>query len=672
MAIHGARFLNTESDNMAGSDKKEQQLATGQTPSGGAAPLDVQPPDVRHIVIDGDTSGLIPRAKLDTDQTITLAAWFGSNPPDGETDTFRLQIAHKGSNEWETLYPEQTYTGGAAWQPLPFTLPSTFMLNPEKEGGFDLRYEHENYNFVTDYSVRVPIHIDKVPPNGAIPPAKMGFAFTPPITDATFGADDFLEFTIPAWTGDLTDVKVMFGWIKGELPEKPEDIDLSGPVSIVANGKVQIPKDKFIAAGDGACCGGYVLIDKAGNISSLSRYELMSVALGPAPTPVPLPAPQVTDATGGELLRSDIVNGGVIVKFGRITNGKATDQIALKWGGTEVANRMPVGSNPATHSFFVPWDHIKTMYGASKGAKPTDVQFIVYRGLVPYPSAIISIDCNLSNTGPDNPNPEPGNPNLKVVKVFGKSNDENRLIDTDENEDVFAKIELVAPLSDGDTYQVKWNGTDIGAPYVVDVTNDNVGDIIEILLDWDTIRDEGASATMPVWYVLTNVAHESPQEPETRTSVDIDFLVIHLPAAEALHLNPVGTITCNSLRWNAGNTTYGIEFRIPPSLQLKAGDTVVAEYKAFTDFANPVEVEPAAKSRTFPVISDEQAAVGIVWLIEPYTTHILPTWSKDKPLGKVEVVYTITGKSAVPTPTNTKIGLAQGEGSCNIPPAPNP
>ncbi|WP_223505987.1 hypothetical protein [Pseudomonas sp. GL-RE-29] len=141
---------------MAGSDKKEQQLATGQTPSGGATPLDVQPPDVKHIVIDGDASGLILRAKLDTDQTITLAAWFGGNPPDGETDKFRLQIARKGSNEWETLLPERTYTGGTSWQPLLFTLPSTFMLEPENEGGFDLRYEHENYNFVTDHSARVP------------------------------------------------------------------------------------------------------------------------------------------------------------------------------------------------------------------------------------------------------------------------------------------------------------------------------------------------------------------------------------------------------------------------------------------------------------------------------------------------------------------------------------
>jgi hypothetical protein len=664
--------MNTESDNMAGSDKKEQQLAAGETISGGAGPLEIQSPDVRLIVIDGDATGLILREKLNADQAITIAAWDGPLPPAPFTETFRLQIARRGSSEWMTLLPEHTYVGGTAWQALPFTLPSSFMLAPENEGGFDLRYEHVNYFDVPDYSARVPIHIDKVPPNGSIPPAKMTYAFTPPITDATFGADDFLEFTIPGWTGDPADVQVAFGWLKGELPEDPADIDLIGPEPIVAGGKVKIPKDKFDAAGDGACCGGYVLIDKAGNISSLSMYELMSVALGPTPTPVPLPAPNVTDSTGGELLRSDIVNGGVIVTFGKITNGKPSDQIALKWGGVEVANRMPVGSNPTTHSFFVPWEHIKTQYGAAKGPVPTDVQYIVYRGLEPFPSAIISKTCNLSNTGPENPNPEPGNPNLKVVTVVGESGVDNELVAADEDKDVFARIELVAPLSDDDAYQVMWNGIPIGEPYFVDTTKDTAGDIKEIPLDWDVIRRAGANAAMPVWYVLTNADHENPQEPEPYTAVKIDFLVLHLPEAIARHTNAGGIITCNSLRWDAGSTTFGIEFLIPPSDHLKAGDTVVVEWKAFTDFASPVEVPSATKTKTFTNITSDQATNGIVWLIAPYATHVLPTWIKATPLGKGEVTYTITGSPALPTPTNTMVGLSQGEGSCNVPPGPNP
>jgi hypothetical protein len=320
---------------MAGSDKKERKLASGEPTFGGTQPLVVQDPDVSHFVMTGNPTGLIPRAALNADQKTTITAWNGALPPNGRTDTVRLQITRWGSNEWTTLPPEQSFTGGDTWVPLVFTILSTFFLKTENEGAFDLRYEHENYLGVTDYSGRVPIHIDKVPPNGATPPAKMVFAVTAPITDATFGTNDFLEATIPMWTGDLLDAQVAFGWLKGELPEDPGDIDLIGPESIAPGEKVRIPKDKFIAAGDGLCCGGYVLIDKAGNISALSLYELMSVALGPLP-PKPLPKPTAADPTGGELLREDIVNGGVLVNVPHVTNGKSTDTLVIKWKDQEL------------------------------------------------------------------------------------------------------------------------------------------------------------------------------------------------------------------------------------------------------------------------------------------------------------------------------------------------
>lgn len=343
---------------MAGSDKKEQQA--GVEKSGGAQPLLVQDPDVAHFVLAGLPNGLIPRAKLNADQTTTITTW-PLLPDPGDTELFRLQIARAGSTEW-TLLQEHSFTGGDAWTPLNFTIPSTFFLNTENEGPFDLRYEHENFVGTIDQSNPVRIHIDKVPPNGAIPPNKMVFNITPPITDATFGTNVFLEAAIPGWTGDQADVQVAFGWLKGELPEDPAQIDLIGPEAIVANGKVRIPKDKFTAAGDGMCCGGYVLIDKAGNISALSRYELMSVALGPLPAPL-LDKPSVTDATGGELLRSDIVDAGVIVNVPQVINGKSTDTIVILWGGQRLVPGTPVGANPSNGiNIFVPWDMILEEY----------------------------------------------------------------------------------------------------------------------------------------------------------------------------------------------------------------------------------------------------------------------------------------------------------------------
>ncbi|WP_448108035.1 hypothetical protein [Pseudomonas azerbaijanoccidentalis] len=655
---------------MAGSDKKEQQLATDEFSSGGAEPFVVQEPDVSHFVIAGDASGLIPRVKLNTDQTTTITTWGGTLPTDPlDTDFFRLQVTRGSSNEW-TLFQEHSFKGGDNWVPLVFTIPSTFFLERENEGAFHLRYEHENSQGIKDHSIRVRIFIDKIPPNGAIPPGKMVFAITPPITEATFGADDFLEATIPNWNGDPTATKVAFGWLKGELPEDPSLIDLVGPQDILGGGKVRIPKDKFTAAGDGLCCGGYVLIDKAGNISALSMYELMSVALGPLP-PAPLPKPAVTDATGGELLRSDILDGGVIVHIDKVANGKSTDTIVVKWGSLELTPGTPVGPNPnAGFDIFVPWAMIKQAYGAATGAVDTPVSYTVLRGVEPYGSIVETIKCNLSITGPENPNPEPGNPNLKEVTVVGDSAVDNVLIDTDEGKDVFAEIELVAPLADGDTYQVMWNGTPIGDPYVIDTSTDKAGDVIQILLDWDKIRDEGPSDAMPVWYRLTNAAHENPQEPDPHTEVEIKFLVLTLPPAQPLNTNTQGRFNCDSLRWNAAGTEYGLQFRIPPSTHLKEGDEVNVKWEAYQNFTTPVHLPGAKKEATFSNISADQALNGIVWLVEPYADHIFPIYVKGTSWGKGDVTYTITGKPAAATPSNTMVGLLQGEGSCNIPAKP--
>jgi len=652
---------------MAGSDKKEQKLASRESISGGTAPLVVQDPDVSHFVLTGVPLGLIPRRLLDADQTTTITIWDNTVPVDS-IEYFRLQITRAGSNEWTDLQ-EHSFTGGDTWVPLVFTIPSTFFLNTANEGPFDLRYEHENAGAVKDWSNRVRIQIDKIPPNGATPPKKMVFTVTPPITDASFGGDDYLEATIPLWDGDLLDVSVAFGWLKGELPEKPEDIDLIGPQAITPGGTVRIPKDKFIQAGDGLCCGGYVLIDKAGNISALSLYELMSVALDPLPVPL-LTKPTVTDATGGELLRSDIVDGGVLVNIPYIPNGKSTDTIVVGWQHLKLEPGTPVGGNPSTGTkIFVPWEMIWGAYADRTGVVDIDLVYEVLRGVEPFPSDIEIVKCNLSTTGPVNPDPEPGNPNLKEVTILGESGVDNELIDSDEDKEVNAYIELVDPLVDGDSYQVMWNGTPIGTPYVIDVTRDTAGVTIKIPLGWDDIRSHGPSAAMPVWYKLTNPAHANPQEPDPRTPVKIDFLVLTLPEAEPRHTNANGWLTCNSLRWSADTTpVLGIEYLIPPNPHMKRGDTVVVEWKGYKDFANPVL--ETNLTLTFADISEAQEREGIVCHIGPYATMLLPIWLKTVPLAKGEVKYTVTGKPAASTPTSTRVYLSQGEGSCNIPPAP--
>ncbi|MCL6703301.1 hypothetical protein [Pseudomonas sp. T1.Ur] len=657
---------------MAGPDKKEQ-FTSNEGASGGPAPFEVQDPVVKPDPLLGLPAGLIRRADLNTGLTTTITTW-GSDVPDGMTEYFRLQIARAQSSEWE-LIEEKSFTGGNTWEPLVFTISSGYLLDPEHEGAFDLRYEHENFLGVPDHSGRTSIYIDKTPPNGAVPPSRMVFTVTEPITDETFGANDYLEATIPPWTVDQSDVKILYAWVKDELPEDPSLISFEGPDSIDPNGSrvVQIPKQHFLDAGDGLGCGGYVLVDKAGNPSPLSLYKLMSVALGPLPVE-PLGAPTAADATGGELLRSDLVDGNVLVNVPHVTNGKSTDTVVVKWGTKEVTPGTPLGSNPSGGiNIPVPWATLWAEYGsATTGVVPTSLSYTLLRGVEPYVSTPASVPCNFSGPGPINPDPEPGNDLLEVVTVVGESGVDNELEASDEDGEIKAKIELVDPLADGDTYQVLWNGTPIGAPYVIDTDNDTAGDVIEIDLDWDVIRGEGPDSAMPVWYVLTNSAHANPQEPKQRTSVMIDFLVQALPEAIPKHTNTNGIVTCLSLRWNTGGTTFGIEYLIPPSPYLKQGDTVEVVWKAYTDFSNPVHVPAADKTHTFSNITQDQADNGIVWLIEPYATHVLPTWQSTAQIGKGEVSYKITGEPFQQTPTNTRVAMSQGEGTCNVPPPANP
>lgn len=655
---------------MAGSDKKGQAFSSRKGASSGGTPFVVQSPDVSHIVMD--ETGLISKAVLESgDLKVTMTTWGGPTVPTGETERFALQYARTGSDTW-TVFTEHTYTGGSTWVPLEFTIPSTFLSDDKNEGGFDLQYTHKNFENEPDESIRVPIVIDKIPPNGATPPQKMDFGgLTPPIFDTTFGTDDYIEVTIPAWTGDQDGVTVAFGWLKGELPEDPADITLIGPVPIPAGGgTVRIPKQQFIDAGDGLCCGGYVLIDKAGNVSNLSRYELMSVALGPLPA-VSTDKPTVTDPSGGELLRSDIDGDSVEVTVPYVTNGKATDGILVKWDTQELQLSTPVGSNPQSGTkIAVPWTTLWGQYGSTtEGAKETSVSYTIVRGEERFPSEVEKIQCNFSAPGPVNPDPDPENPGLPKATVVGDSGADNVLDEADEDKPVFVKIELVDPVVDGDTYQVVWNGALIGAPRPVDIINEQGGDIIDIELNnWDEIRIHGPSTTMPVWYQLTNELHAEPQIPKERTSVDIGFLKIKLPEAIPQHLNANGRLVCSSLRWNEAQTEYGVEFLIPPSPgYLTAGDNVTVTWKAYQNSSSPIEQESAKKEFTFTNISEEQASNGIIWLIEPYDTHVLPAWNKDSPIGLGEVTYTIVDKPVTTPVTSTPVSLSQGEGSCNIP-----
>jgi hypothetical protein len=653
---------------MASEISNQSLPAWSQRVPGRNGPLAFVKPDVSTVTLPGNPPGLFPRASLDAGIPLEVTAW-ATLPPVGETETVTLQIARAGSDEYEDV-ASVDYTEGTSTLPLPITLPADFLLKDENEGAFKIRYLHVNWVGTPAESEDVPVFIDKTPPNGTAAPGKITFSITPPFTETKLVGLTDVEGTIPAWTGAAQGDKVAFAWMKDRLPEDPNDIIPIDVVELGADRKVKFPVALIRSLGDGGFCGGYTIFDKAGNRSRISLYDLIPVALGTLP-PTPYPTPSVPEAVPkGYVDRKDALQG-VHVEFPSILHAKSTDEVEIIWGGVALDYRTPIGSSPGnTISIGVNWEHMRDRYGAATGAVSTTVEYKLYRGILELGGASATVMVDFETTGPVNPDPWPGNPLLLPLDVFGKSNVANKLVAGDEDELIEAVIELVAPIADDDKYQVLWNGVPNGAAYVIDTTRDTAGDKIRIELDWDVIRRQGNNPKMPVTYSLSNPAIANPQEPKNPTEVEIEFLTVNLPVAEPQNL--VGTttkrLTCRSLHTEAGK--MGFQYLIPPSDYLKEGMMIEVEWRAYTTYASPVLVPSAGKKVTLGPVTADQETSGLLWLIEPYDVHLLPTWGGPSDQeGKGEVIYTLVVNGvSVPSPaSDTPVVLSAGTGSCVIP-----
>lgn len=653
---------------MASDGRKQKLPSWSQRVPGRADPGSFPAPDISAVTLPGLPEGLFPRAALDTGVTLEVPRWqtIPTDPNDYETIT--LQFATPGGANYVDVV-KVDYVPGTTDLPVKITIPSDFLLKDENEGAFNMRYEHENYLGTKGYSDDVLVFIDKVPPNGTAAPGKLTFTITPPFTDANLTGTD-VECVVPLWTGAATGDLVAFAWIKDSVPEDPDDIVPIAVVTLGTDRVVKIPVALIRSLGDGNFCAVYTVFDKALNRSRISQYDVIPVAIGEFP-PMPYPALNVPEADDGQVTRADALQG-VFVEFQRILHAKPTDQIAIIWGGKELSYRTPVGSNPPSRmSVAVDWAHMRDVYGAAVLPVLTSVEYTLYRGSVALGGASDDVLVDFSMTGPVNPNPEPGNPSLHQLEVLGESDTPNVLIASDENKPIVAKITLYDPLTAGDVLQVYWNKKPIGTPYPIDIANDIPGTEIEIQLDWGVIRGEGNHPEMPATYTLTNPDFTNPQEPEEPTQVDITFFTITLPAAIPQNLFR-DRLTCVSLHFE--DSKIGFQYLIPPSDYLKAGMTVKLQWNASHTYASPVDVPGAGKAATYGPITQDEADKGFLWFIEPYATHLLPTWaSATNQIGKGEVIYTfdVAGVPTASTPSDTQVGLTQGSGTCDLkPPIP--
>jgi hypothetical protein len=130
-------------------------------------------------------------------------------------------------------------------------------------------------------------------------------------------------------------------------------------------------------------------------------------------------------------------------------------------------------------------------------------------------------------------------------------------------------------------------------------------------------------------------------------------------------------LTCRSLHHENGKV--GFQYLIPHSDYLKEGMTVEVEWKAYHTYNNPVLIPAAGKTARLGPISADEVINGVIWFVEPYNTHILPTWGGPADqAGKAEVVYTleVNGQPAPSVPSDTQVVLSAGSGTCDLTPPP--
>lgn len=122
----------------------------------------------------------------------------------------------------------------------------------------------------------------------------------------------------------------------------------------------------------------YVLVDKAGNISRLSKPRSVTVALGTMPAN--LQAPLVPLADDGLVDRLDAVQG-VKVHVLEYENWKQTDEVSVSWAGSLVGRRQIGEGETFPLVFSVSLDVLRHEYGDPPvGTKAMPVSYTVFRG----------------------------------------------------------------------------------------------------------------------------------------------------------------------------------------------------------------------------------------------------------------------------------------------------
>lgn len=640
------------------------------------APLEA--PQIDDALL-ADKSDMTVRSKYLKDESLTFTlgiALWPSLAPELPNFVDTLTVRHMQTNK---VVFSGTYDQGNASE-FPLQINFTRAQRDEwGEGTNTFNYEVLSYNGVSTVSDDLVLKFDRNPPYRDGRPAKF-----PSITDITDSNISAVTLQLPSYT-DRADGDILYWfWLK-EIPENPSQVSPTGIVSVESNlpQAVPVPADVIRDLGDGGIYVVYALQDKAGNISRLSDFTEVGVAIGPLPSN--LKPPQVPTVTAGLITQEDVFKG-VQVHVPLFDNFKPTDQIRVIWKDEAQPWREVGNAGVFPQIFDISAMTVWNSYGqASTGIVKVEVAYEVRRGTVLQGKQAIEVNVNLERIGPVDPGPDPDwpdlvNPRLPTPEVYGEvSNKLNELLPEDEYKDATLVLQVHTSLLEKDVLAFYWNDVHLDTLDHT-LTASDIGEELERVVPWEAIKAQG-NGDIPVHYRVSR-----PGNPNTALSSDVTVavsaIVIHPDKPEFLGGNtqpPVGWLTCGALYDDAAPSDLdpAIRVQVPDLAQygLTVGDKVTLHWTAVHGFTGETAIPEIDLEEEIELTTANLN--GFVWRVQPYDRHILPIYHFDQTAtpvhdgrGRVHYTFTLAGEDYASDVVEQIVSMHNAVEPCPLRPAP--
>lgn len=486
-----------------------------------------------------------------------------------------------------------------------------------------------------------------------------------------YGDAQFSDPGNPLVMGD----KVAFYW-ESSLAAKA-DLKSLVPVDTVSVTSqkmlLEIPASKITEVGDGHVYVFYTLQDKVGNDSRVSEYATVEVVLGLLPTNFQPPIVEL--AEDGLLDLADALLG-VVVEIPAFDNPKSTDWIEVTWGGVVLGKEL-LGSHPAPYIIAVPAQVLKEAYGDAPagGVVDTKVSYRVLRGNVAFDPQEIRINVDFSVIGPINPAPwpDPVNTALLAPSVLGRAAGSvaNTITDVDKGAPVDLSFIFYDPLVPGEIIKFYWGGVEVvEAMYTVTGT-DVAGEAKAVEIPWSYVQG-GNNGEVQVSYRIS-FGSDSNQQYSVSQLVSVSFTVTP-DAPTFLGISSTGWLNCNSLYVDPTNPTAlepAVRVQVPDlSAYLSAGDSVTLHWDPHFGRSGDAPIAGAELDQVIE-LNSLFPVTGFVWYVQPYDTHIAPTYNGTSAGARVRISYSYLSAGGAIVKSEVEeilIGMFTAGSACEIPP----